>query len=356
METRLYMPSIDTLQGRLYNSCHRQSGVIYHILWVNYKFERGFMFLMRVTLCLMLSCLLALTCAYAQESGQITGVVTDSTGAVVPGATIKAIEVGTGLARTTVADSDGRYVFPNLRPTAYEVTAENTGFRAFRRSGISLLANQSLTINIPLEVGSVTETVTISGAAIQVNTTTSTLSEVVDNARMVELPLNGRDAARLASLVPGIQIISVSSESGKSVPGGLQLSSNGTRNQQVAYKLDGATNTDTYFQENQSFPFPDALQEFSIQTSNYSAAQGNNAGAVVNVVTRSGTNDIHGGAFEFVRNRVFNARNTFAADRDFLKRHQFGVFGGGPIVLPGYDGRNKTFFFMGRGEPGGIVK
>src|SRR5262249_9957212 len=183
--------------------------------------------------------------------------------------------------------------------------------------------------------------------AVQVNTSTSTLSEVIDRARILEMPLNGRDVARLAVGIPGMSIISVSAESGKSIPGGLQLSSNGTRNQQVSYRLDGTTNTDSYFQENQSFPFPDAVQEFSIQTSNYSAAQGANSGAIVNVVTRSGGNELHGGAFEFVRNRVFNARNFFSPTQDFLKRNQFGAYGGGPVRLPGYNGRNKTFFFIG---------
>ncbi len=115
----------------------------------------------------------------------------------------------------------------------------------------------------------------------------------------------------------------------------------------MAFKLDGVSNTDFYFQDNQTFPFPDAVQEFSIQTSNYTAAQGNNAGAMVNVVTRSGTNEFHGGVFEFLRNRVFNARNTFASQRDFLKRNQYGAFVGGPVKLPGYHGRNKTFFFSG---------
>ena len=212
--------------------------------------------------------------------------------------------------------------------------------------GIELLANQSLTLNIVLEVGAVTETVTVAGAVVQVNTTTSTLGDVVDHARIVDLVLNGRDVAKLAAVVPGMNVISVSSESGKSIPGGLQLSSNGTRNQQISYRLDGASNTDSYFQENQTFPNPDAIQEFSIQTSNYSASQGGNSGAVVNVVTRSGTNDLHGGAFEFVRNRVFNARNFFSPTQDFLKRNQFGAHGGGPVSLPGYNGRNKTFFFM----------
>ncbi len=282
-----------------------------------------------------------------QQAGQIVGVVTDSTGAVVPGATVKAVEVGTGFARTIVTANAGEYVLPALRPTQYEVTAEASGFRTFRRSGIELLANQSLTLNIALEVGAVTETVNVAGAAVQVNTTTSTISEVVDNARIMDLVLNGRDVAKLAAVVPGVAVIAISAESGKSVPGGLRITTNGTQNQQVSFKLDGTTNTDSYFQENQPFPFPDAVQEFSIQTSNYSAASGNNAGAVVNVVTRSGSNELHGGVFEFVRNRVFNARNTFSPTQDFLKRNQLGGYAGGPVRLPGYDGRNKTFFFMG---------
>ncbi len=285
--------------------------------------------------------------ALAQQAGQIVGSVTDNKGAAVANATVKALEVGTGFARNVVTDGDGRYVLPALRPTQYEITVEAGGFRSFRRAGVELLANQSLTINITLEVGVVTETVQVEGAAVQVDTSTSTLKEVVDRARIAELPLNGRDAARLTTLVAGTVIDTVSTETGKSIPGGLRLSSNGAQARQVAFKLDGVSNTDFYFQENQTFPFPDALQEFSIQTSNYSAAQGNNAGAVVNVVTRSGTNDLHGGAFEFARNRVFNARNFFAKERDFLKRNQFGAFGGGPVSLPGYDGRNKTFFFLG---------
>ena len=251
------------------------------------------------------------------------------------------------MCKSTVTGEDGRFVFPNLRPTHYEISVESSGFRTFRRVGIELLANQTLTVNINLEVGAVTETVNVSGAAVQVNTTTSTLSEVVDNARIVDLPLNGRDVATLSTIVPGMAVASISTETGKSIPGGLRLSSNGTQSRQVAFKLDGVSNTDFYFQDNQTFPFPDAVQEFSIQTSNYTAAQGNNAGAMVNVVTRSGTNEFHGGMFEFLRNRVFNARNTFASQRDFLKRNQYGAFVGGPVKLPGYDGRNKTFFFTG---------
>jgi outer membrane receptor for ferrienterochelin and colicin len=172
-----------------------------------------------------------------------------------------------------------------------------------------------------------------------VNTTNSELSEVVDRARIVELPLNGRDVAKLAATVTGVIMSNISGESAKAIPGALEISANGTPGgQQTAYKLDGANNTDFYFQRNMTFPNPDAVQEFSIQTSNYSATTGNNAGAIVNVVTRSGTNEWHG-AFEFVRNRVFTARNTFASDRDKLKRNEFGAHFGGPIV------ENKSFFF-----------
>src|SRR5262245_33441155 len=302
--------------------------------------------LRRILFAGLLASLLAVS-ALAQQAGQIVGSITDTKGEVVPGATVKAIEVGTGFARTAITDSDGRYVLPAMRPTQYEIAVEAKGFRNFRRTGVGLLANQSLTINVTMEVGTVTETVNVVGGAVQVDTTTATLSEVVDRSRIVELPLNGRDAARLSTLVAGTAIVSVSTETGKSIPGGLRLSSNGSQARQVTFKLDGVSNTDFFFQENQTFPFPDALQEFSIQTSNYSAAQCANAGAVVNVVTRSGTNDLHGGAFEFARNRVFNARNFFAKERDFLKRNQFGAFGGGPVSLPGYDGRNKTFFFLG---------
>ena len=292
---------------------------------------------------LVVSLLLALlpVALFGQQTGQIVGVVADSSGAVVSGATIQLKEKATGITRSTVSTSDGQYVLTTLRPTTYDLSATQSGFRRFRFSSFELLANQSLTVNVTLEVGSVSETVNVSGAAVQVDTSTSTLSEVVDQSRIVELPLNGREVANLATLVPGTSVISVSRESGKSIPGGLQVASNGTGARQVSYKLDGSSNTDTYYQENQSFPFPDALQEFSIQTSNYSAAHGNTAGAMVNVVTKSGTNELHGGAFEFVRNRVFNARNFFSPTTDRLQRNQFGVYTGGPIV------KNKAFFFAG---------
>jgi hypothetical protein len=278
--------------------------------------------------------------AFAQQ-GQINGVVTDSSGGVIPGATVTATEAATGFAQSTVSGANGRYSFPSLRPTGYTISAELVGFRTFRREGVVLAANQSLTIAIQLELGELSETVTVSGEAAQVDVTTATIAEVVDHARIVELPIPGREVARLQTLVAGTVVSDISNETGKSLPGAVKISANGAGDEQNSYRLDGASNTDPYFQENQSFPFPDALQEFSIQTSNYSAAYGNNAGAVVNVVTRSGTNSFHGGAFEYLRDRKFNSKGYFAAEKDFLKRNQYGGFVGGPIR------HNSTFFFAG---------
>jgi hypothetical protein len=275
------------------------------------------------------------------QTGQINGVLTDNTGSVVPGASVKAVETATGLSRDTVAGADGRYTFTSLRPTTYDITAELSGFRTTQRKGVILQANENLTVNFSLELGNLEETLTVTGQSPTVDVTSSVLSEVVDQKRIVELPLNGRDAAKLSTLVAGMVLTAVDAESGKTIPGALRLSTNGTEARQVSFRLDGTSHTDPYFQQNQPFPFPDALQEFSIQTSNYSAAQGNSAGAVVNAVTRSGTNEFHGGTFGYLRDRTFNARNFFSPEKDFLKRRQYGGFAGGPIQ------RSKTFFFVG---------
>jgi hypothetical protein len=296
--------------------------------------------MIRRTLATLFLALLVASPALAQ-TGQINGVIADNTGGVVPGATVKAVEVATGLSRDTVTGVDGRYTFTALRPTTYDITAELTGFRTSQRKGVLLQANENLTVNFAIELGTLAETVTVSGESPTVDVTSATISEVVDSKRIVELPLNGRDAAKLSTLVAGMVLQQVDQESGKTIPGALRLSTNGTESRQVSFRLDGTSHTDPYFQQNQPFPFPDALQEFSIQTSNYSAAQGNSAGAVVNAVTRSGTNEVHGGTFGYLRDNTFNARNFFSADKDFLKRKQYGGFAGGPIQ------RNKTFFFVG---------
>jgi Carboxypeptidase regulatory-like domain len=296
---------------------------------------------MRRAILTVIILILAVSTAVGQEAGQINGVIADSSGGVIPGVSVTAVERGTGISRDTVTGANGRYSFVAMRPTTYEIRAELTGFRTVRRTDVVLQANQNLTLNITLELGELSETVTVAGQAATVDISSATIAEVVDSKRIVELPLNGRDAARLSMLVSGMVVTEVDRESGKTIPGALALSTNGTQTRQASFKLDGTNHTDMYFSQNQPFPFPDALQEFSIQSSNYSASQGASAGAVVNAVTRSGTNNFHGGVFGYARDRTFNSKNFFLPERDFLKRKQYGGYAGGPIM------QNKLFFFVG---------
>ena len=286
----------------------------------------------------------------AQGLGTIVGTVTDPSGSVVPNAKVKIVEEGTSASREITTDAQGYFVFPSLKPSAYVMTVDVPGFATFTRRGITLQADESATANVSLSIATAGQTVTVEATNLQVNTTTSTLSEVVDGRRIVDLPLDGRNAASLALITAGTLLApnadGADQGNTKTFPGAVLVNSNGARQNQTSYRLDGANNTDIYTNVNQPFPNPDALQEFSVQTSNYSAKYGGNAGGVVNIVTKSGTNDIHGSAFEFVRNADFNARNFFAAKRDPLKRNQFGGAIGGPIDIPHvYNGKNKTFFF-----------
>ncbi len=288
---------------------------------------------------------------FGQGFGTIVGTVTDSTGAVIPAAKVKVTDEATSNSRETNANDQGYYVVPGLRPSTYTVTIEAAGFAASVRKGIILQADESVTLNQAVSVQQSAEMVEVKAEASQVNTATSTVNEVVDQRRVVELPLNGRNAASLLLVVAGaIPAPGTDADQGntKTFPSTVTVSTNGSRQNQVSFRLDGASNNDLYTNVNQPFPFPDALQEFSVQTANYSAKYGGNAGGVVNVITRAGSNEVHGNAFEFVRNAEFNARNFFAPTRDQLKRNQFGGTIGGPIVIPHlFNGKNKDFFFFG---------
>ena len=213
-------------------------------------------------------------------------------------------------------------------------------------------------MNISLKLGSASETVTVNveANAAQVDITSGTLSQVIDDKRVNDLPLNGRNAAALTTLVAGVVIApNAQADQGatKTFPVAVTITANGTRVGQTNYMLDGGNNVDEYTNVNAPFPMPDAVQEFSVQTSNYNAEYGQNAGGVVNIITKRGGNRYHGDVFEFVRNRAFNAANYFAYVNgvktvDPLKRNQFGGTIGGPIVdtgaLPRHD---KSFFFFG---------
>ena len=288
--------------------------------------------------------------SHAQGFGSIAGRVTDPSGAAVASAKVIATQEGTAFSRTAVTDTEGLYVIPSLRPATYSLTVEAEGFSTSKEYNINLLADQTLAVNFGLKLGTTTQIVEVSGNALQADTSTSTLKQVIEQQRLVEMPLEGRNAAKLSLLVPGtVYSVNGGADQGttKTFPGAVTISANGARQDMVSYLLDGGNYVDEYTNVNQPFPFPDALQEFSVQTSNYSAEYGQNAGAVVNVITKSGTNSFHGDVFEFLRNSVFNARNFFAPitlkdmGRDQLKRNQFGGTIGGPII------HDKSFFFAG---------
>ena len=290
--------------------------------------------------------------AAAQGYGSIVGTVADPSGAIVASATVTATQTDTGRQTVVTTGQDGAFVFPTLLPTAYSVSVASKGFQNYQQSGIVLQADQSVTLKVRLAIGAATETVEVTGAVPQVDTTSGTLSQVIDQARVVDLPLNGRNAATLITLVAGVVDATnegngVNQGNGKTFPAAVVTSANGTLPNQSNYLLNGGNNVDEMTNVNGPFPFPDALQEFSVQTSNYNAEFGQSAGAVVNIVTKSGGNRFHGDAFEFLRNGYFNATPHFSSTPDTLHRHQFGGTIGGPVIIPHFSTGARTQFFLG---------
>ena len=283
--------------------------------------------------------------AFGQGGGSaaLTGAVTDPSGAAIPRATVTVTQKETGVARSVVANSTGQFNVPSLLPSAYTVSVEAPGFKKYV-GRFTLLADQIRALNVQLELGETTQAVSVEATSVLVNTVTPVLNQAIEQSRVISLPLNGRNAADLTRLVPGTTDANghgTTQGDTKQIPGAESIAVNGARPDQIGYNLDGGTNEDLMSNTNNPFPFPDALQEFSVQTNSFDAQYGANAGAVVDVVTKSGTNNWHGDAFEFVRNRVFNAHNFFATTRDPLKRNQFGGTVGGPIK------KDTSFIFFG---------
>jgi len=284
----------------------------------------------------VLTALLAAATASAQEA-RLTGTITDSTGGAIASAKVTATLSGRNQAFAAISSAEGRYQFPRLPIGAYEVRAESQGFKAFVQSGVDLTTNAGLLLNIVLELGSVTEQVTVSAEASRVATESATLQQLVDGARIVDLPLNGRNVLQLARLVPG------TGESGVNIGGGRSGSQNSAM---VNVRVDGALNVDNVFQATLPLPSPDAVQEFTIQTSVPPAKYGFASG-VIEVSTRSGSNSLHGSLYEFFRNDKLDARSFFNPTRVKRKRNQYGFAGGGPVWIPKlYNGRDRTFWFV----------
>jgi outer membrane receptor protein involved in Fe transport len=297
--------------------------------------------------CVLVICFLALpAAAQVRDTASLFGTVTDSQGAVVPGARITINNAATGGSRSVVTDSSGGYVFSLMPVGSYHLTIELAGFRKYERRNILLQANENIRVDAALDIGNLQETVTVEATAAQVDSRSATLNTTVDSKRIVELPLNGRNPADLVLLAPGVAsgAGNNSGDVGSNAwrpKGQKEITINGSRNNNLRYTLDGGTNMDDLVNENLDFPFPDAVQEFSAQTSNMGVELGGLSGGALNVVTKSGTNDIHGDVFWFVRNTALNARNFFSREEDQLKRNQFGFTLGGPVV------KNKLFAFGG---------
>ncbi|HEY6343991.1 MAG TPA: carboxypeptidase regulatory-like domain-containing protein [Bryobacteraceae bacterium] len=277
--------------------------------------------------------------AQAQASSQIEGVVTDATGAAVPGAAVKATHIETGAVRTAVTETDGAYVLANLPVGSYRLEVNKPGFSAYVQTGIVLQVATNPTIDIALRVGNVSEQVQVEANAALVETQATGVGTVVENQRILELPLNGRVATDLMAYTPAVIPQGVAGNGG--FPGTQQYVIAGGQAFGVAFYLDGSVFNNPWDLANIPFPMPDTLQEFNVETSTLTAANGIHAGGTVTGVTKSGSNDFHGDLFEFFRNGDMNARNFFAPTRDTLKRNQFGGTVGGPVK------RNKLFFFLG---------
>jgi Carboxypeptidase regulatory-like domain/TonB-dependent Receptor Plug Domain len=291
------------------------------------------------TACL-LTCLAALPALFAQDA-TITGIVTDSASAVVPGVSIKVRNTETNDTRTVVTNHEGNYTVYPLPVGKYELTAEMAGFRTHQQTGIVLEIEQTLRSDIQLVIGNVTESVQVTAQVAVLNTENGAIKgDVIVNQEINDLPLDGRDFTNLAFLVPGVM---PNAQGGQ----GSFASINGARADSTNFYVDGFNNRNARGAAAQVRPNMDAMQEFKMEVSGYSAEMGRMAGGVLNMVMRSGTNQFHGDVFEYVRNDLIDARGFFDPTKNPLHRNQYGAMLSGPIRLPKiYDGHNRTFFMF----------
>ena len=279
--------------------------------------------------------------AQAVAGSQLSGVVRDGTGAMIPGAEVTVTKTDTGMTRTTFTGADGAYAFPNLPVGPYQLKVVLQGFDTYVQDGIVLQVGTNPTINVALKVGAISEQVTVIANSTLVETRNTGVGQVINQQQVVELPLNGRQATDLIFL-SGVATPAPAGDlnTNKNFPT-QTISVAGGQANGITYIMDGGTHNDPFNNLNLPTPFPDALQEFKVETSALPARYGHHAASAVNVVTKSGSNTVSGDAFEFWRNWRFNEKNFFAPTRDSLNRNQFGGTVGAPIV------KSKLFFFGG---------
>jgi len=279
--------------------------------------------------------------AQAVAGAQISGTVRDSSGGTIPGAEVTVTKIDTAMTRTVFTSADGVYVLPNLSVGPYQLKVVLQGFNTYVRDGIVLQVSSNPEINVTLAVGAISEQVTVTANSTLVETKNTGVGQVIDNQRVMELPLNGRQATELIFL-SGLATSAPAGDlnTNKNFPT-VTISVAGGQANGITYIMDGGTHNDPFNNLNLPTPFPDALQEFKVETSALPARYGYHAASAVNLITKSGSNQVHGDVFEFLRNYHFNARNFFAPERDSLNRNQFGGTIGAPII------RNKMFLFAG---------
>ena len=277
----------------------------------------------------------------ATAVAQVSGIVTDPSGAAIASAQVSMTETDKHLVRTTLTDARGSYTLPELPVGPYRLEVKSAGFKDYVQDGIVLVVNNNIEINVAMQIGSASERIEVTATASMVETKESSIANLVDQKRINELPLNGRQATQLIITLGGAAYGDAGDTGSKTFYSSTRISVAGGQGNGTAYLLDGGDNTDAMSNVNLPFPFPDALQEFSVETSAVSSRFGIHPGATVNVVTKSGSNDFHGDLFEYIRNGDLNARNFFASSVDSLKRNQFGGTAGGRII------KDKLFYFGG---------
>src|SRR5579871_3355911 len=295
--------------------------------------------------------LIVASAVWAQDTASITGTVTDSTGAAIPGAKVALTNTAQGINRAATTNGSGDYLFPALPIGSYNVSVTATGFKGYQAKGIVLSVGQKARNDISLQVGASDVEITVQGENIaQVQTQSSELSGTVNGKEISQLQLNGRNFTQLVTLVPGVSNQTGQDEGTVGVSGNVSYSNNGGRTEYNNWELDGGDNLDNGSNTSMNvYPSIEAIAEFKVLTSNYGAQYGRNGSGTVEVETKSGTNVFHGSAYEFLRNDAFNANTWFNAGNPVpeYKKHDFGYTLGGPLYIPGAYNKNKdkTFFF-----------
>jgi hypothetical protein len=300
------------------------------------------------------------TLSFAQTtSTEVLGTVTDATGAVVPGATVTLLRVGTGERRQAVSDNSGNYSFPLIEIGEYSVSTVKPGFKTDTKTGVTVELQQKARVDFQLEVGSGAEKVEVVSTTVELRTDDAALGETIEQKRVVELPTLNRNFASLLVLTPGVQFgtrmgMNAASTASSFWPGATQVSANGQRDANQRVTLDGVIASEPLVNTVYLNPSIDAIEEVKVQTGSYSAEYGMNNGANVQVALKSGTNTFHGTVYEFLRNDALDAKDYFLnfqvpagsplQPKNRLRRNQYGTWLSGPVILPLYKGVNKTFW------------